>query len=149
MKNSMQTDVEEFMVACGQEVAKFPCIPTEDVENLRVSLMTEELLGADELIESMRNLDLTGIADGIADLLYVVLGTAAAYGIDAQAVFSEVHRSNMTKVGPDGKVIRREDGKILKPETFEPARVEAEVWRQIRLEVPGELPVIEGELVEE
>lgn len=68
--------------------------------------------------------DIVGIADAIADLLYVVFGAAVTYGIDAQAVFDEVHRSNMTKVWEDGTVHRREeDGKILKPLGYSPARI--------------------------
>lgn len=120
---TMQAKVEEFMKACGQEVKTRPELVDEKTRVLRKDLMVEELEGVDELLWSMHKGDIVGIADGLADLLYVVLGTAAAYGIDAEAVFNEVHRSNMTKVGPDGTVIRREDGKILKPDTFSPADV--------------------------
>lgn len=135
--NSMQLDVEDFMRACGQDVLLYPQIPSDEVAQLRINLMIEALLGStnpvygslavlsksDELVQSIVNKDIVGIADGLADLLYVVFGTAAAYGINVQTIFDELHRSTMTKVGPDGQVIRQEDGKILKPETFEPADV--------------------------
>lgn len=126
--NSMQQDVETFMKACGQEVLPYPAytdIP-EETEELREELMIEELLGKGELIDSMRKGDLVGIADGIADVLYVVLGTAAAYGINAQVAFNEAHRTNMLKAVWDNEtsswtVIRSESGKILKPEGWRPA----------------------------
>jgi predicted HAD superfamily Cof-like phosphohydrolase len=63
------------------------------------------------------------LAKELADLLYVVYGTADLLEIPLEAVFAEVHRSNMSKVGPDGQVLRREDGKILKPSTYREADV--------------------------
>lgn len=63
------------------------------------------------------------LAKELADILYVVYGTADLLEIPIEAVFGEVHRSNMSKVGPDGQVIRREDGKILKPDTYREADV--------------------------
>jgi hypothetical protein len=56
-----------------------------------------------------------------ADLLYVVYGIFARFGVDADKVFALVHQANMSKMGPDGKPIRREDGKILKSENYRPA----------------------------
>jgi predicted HAD superfamily Cof-like phosphohydrolase len=63
------------------------------------------------------------LAKELADVLYIVYGTADLLEIPLEAVFAEVHRSNMSKVGPDGQVIRREDGKILKPDTYREADV--------------------------
>jgi predicted HAD superfamily Cof-like phosphohydrolase len=64
--------------------------------------------------------DLAAVAKEMADLLYVVYGTAVSYGIDMDPVFREVHRSNMSKVGG----YKREDGKWVKPATYSPARIE-------------------------
>jgi NTP pyrophosphatase (non-canonical NTP hydrolase) len=119
--NPMQLDVEMFMISCGQEVNNKPALVDDTTRDLRISLMEEELLGDGELVDSMKNGDMVGIADGLADLLYVVFGTASAYGINMQAVFDEVQRSNMSKIPEDGILLRREDGKILKPATFSPA----------------------------
>lgn len=66
--------------------------------------------------------DLIEVADALADLLYVVYRAALAYGLPIDEIFAEVHRSNMTKF-PGGKVIRREDGKILKPDTWEAPKI--------------------------
>ena len=60
------------------------------------------------------------IADALGDLLYVVYGAGHAFGIDLDECFKEFHASNMSKLGPDGKPIKREDGKVLKPDTFFP-----------------------------
>lgn len=65
----------------------------EDIRH-RVALMQEEL---DEYEVAANELDLVEVADGLGDLLYVVLGTCVAHGIDIQAIFDEIHRSNMTK----------------------------------------------------
>lgn len=146
--NPMQADIQKFMEACDQEVKKYPEIPSEDIRNLRIKLMIEELLGSttptgvlvtsksDELIQSMLNNDLVGIADGIADVLYVVIGTAVAYGINIQEVFNEVQRSNMTKAVWDDEnqkwtTIKNEFGKVLKPETFSKANIHPIIVRQI------------------
>jgi predicted HAD superfamily Cof-like phosphohydrolase len=82
--------------------------------------MTEELR---ELLEAMRAEDVTEIADGLADLLYVVFGTAVAYGIPMDGVFAEVHRSNMTKLGSDGKPVIGAEGKRLKGPGYVPPNI--------------------------
>jgi predicted HAD superfamily Cof-like phosphohydrolase len=84
---------------------------------LRERLIHEEF---EELKEAMAKNDLAGIAKELADLLYVVYGTAVSYGIDMDPVFREVHRSNMSKVGG----YKRDDGKWVKPLTYSPAAIE-------------------------
>lgn len=75
--------------------------------------------------------DIYQIADALADILYVVYFTANVYGLDMEELFKEVHRSNMTKVWPDGKVYKDEYGKVIKPATYSPARLEDIVDNQI------------------
>jgi len=82
--------------------------------------------------------DLVGVADGLADVLYVVIGTAVAYGIDIQEVFDEVHRSNLSKTVWDEEqqrytIEKDEFGKGIKPPTYSPAALEPIVLRQIAL----------------
>lgn len=91
---------------------------------------------SDELIASMLKGDLVGIADGIADVLYVVIGTSAAYGIDIQEVFDEVHRSNLSKsVWSEEQqrylVQKDQYGKLIKTDTYSPADIEPIIQRQI------------------
>lgn len=88
-----------------------PKIPPQEVVDLRKKLILEEL---NEFIEAANNKDIIEVADGLADLLYVIYGAACAFGIDLQPVFWEVHRSNMSKLGG----YKREDGKLIKPDTY-------------------------------
>jgi len=112
--------VKEFMTACGQEVNVVPTMPDEATRQLRHSILVEEVM---ELQYAETNID---ALDAITDILYVLLGTAHAYGLadKLEVAFNEVHRSNMTKVMPDGKVLRREDGKIIKPDAYEPPNLQ-------------------------
>jgi len=71
-----------------------------------------------------QTVNVVNLAKELADLLYVVYGTAAAYGIPIDDVYREVHRSNMSKLGPDGKPIYREDGKVLKGPNYTPADIQ-------------------------
>lgn len=108
----------EWHNAFGVPILPVPTNPVYNRLRLRKTLILEE---ARELFEAMDAGDLIEVADGIGDLLVVTYGTAAEYGIDADAVYAEVHRSNMSKLGRDGKPILREDGKILKgPDFFKP-----------------------------
>ena len=110
--------VRNFMKAFGQEVKRSPEFPTEETAKLRIELIVEEL---NELIDAKEDKDLIGIADALTDILYVTYGAGHAFGIDLDECFREVQRSNMSKLGEDGKPIYREDGKVLKgPNYSEP-----------------------------
>ena len=112
------TRVVDFMNNFGQEVKYNPEFPDEKVQKLRISLIEEEL---EELKEAIENKDVVGVADALTDILYVTYGAGAAFGIDLDKCFEEVHNSNMSKLDRDGRPIYREDGKILKgPDYFEP-----------------------------
>jgi 8-oxo-dGTP diphosphatase len=93
----------------------------QDVKELRCALVEEE---AAELREAIAGDDIVGIADAIADLLYVVHGAALTFGIPTNEVFAEVHRSNMTKLGADGAPILRADGMVMKGPNYSPPRLE-------------------------
>lgn len=111
-----QNDVREFMQKVGQDNYTKPCAdPGMKAFLLRRNLMEEELL---ELVEGMKHNDLIEIADGLADLMYVVLGTAVAYGIEMQPIWDEVHRSNMSKF-IDGH--KDWNGKWIKGPSYSPA----------------------------
>ena len=113
--------VEEFHQTYGLPVRTMPGLDVgAGVQNLRKRLMREEL---DEVCAAVDRGDLIEVADGLADLLYVVCGTAITFGIDLDAVVREVHRSNMTKLGSDGHPIYRADGKVMKGPGFEVPRI--------------------------
>lgn len=84
---------------------------------VRCNLMQEEL---DEYRQAAEAGDLVGVADALTDLMYVVLGTYLAHGLQdvAEELFAEVHRSNMSKLDGEGQPIYRPDGKVLKSDLF-------------------------------
>lgn len=105
------TDVRDFHIAFGQLVGEKPNLPDENERHLRKVLLQEEF---NEYLDAEKDNDIIEIADALADIIYIACGTAVAYGIPLDKIFDEVHRSNMAKL-VDGKVLRREDGKIQKP----------------------------------
>ena len=110
--------VGAWMKTFGQEVKTKPEMADVEVATLRYDLIKEEL---DELFEALGNKDMVEIADALTDILYVTYGAGHAFGIDLDKCFEEVQRSNMSKLGVDGKPIYREDGKVLKgPNYFKP-----------------------------
>ena len=108
--------VREFMEKFGQEVKTSPELPSKQVGDLRLELIAEEL---NELWDALEAKDIVEVADALTDILYVTYGAGLAFGIDLDKCFAEVQRSNMTKLGEDGKPIYREDGKIKKGPNYE------------------------------
>lgn len=131
-------DVTDFHNAMGQPVYRELHTPGDDRVKLRADLIFEECL---EFMESVFDgfeaysyddyethvrwgtgvkVDHVALADGLADLIYVCIGAANEFGIPLDKVWAEVHRSNMAKIGPNGEVKRREDGKVIKPDGWTP-----------------------------
>ncbi|MGQ0811023.1 MAG: MazG nucleotide pyrophosphohydrolase domain-containing protein [Nitrospiraceae bacterium] len=111
-----QRMVAEFHRTFDIVIGQTPSIPDEATRGLRVRLIQEEF---DEVKEAWANRDLVSLAKELADLLYVVYGTAVSCGIDMKPVFREVHRSNLSKVGG----YKRDDGKWIKPTTYSRADI--------------------------
>ena len=110
--------VGTFMKTFGQEVKSRPSLSTDKINNLRLSLIKEEL---EELKDAMKKKDLLEIADALTDILYVTYGAGHAFGINLDKCFDEVQRSNMSKLGADSKPIYNENGKVMKgPNYFKP-----------------------------
>ena len=107
--------VGDFMEAFGQEVLQVPTLPDFNLAQLRLDLINEEV---QELQDGFSKGSMLEIADALTDILYVVYGAGHAFGIDLDECFFEVHRSNMTKLGPDGRPIYRDDGKVMKGENY-------------------------------
>ena len=94
--------------------------PDKETVGLQHRLMEEE---NNEYLEAANDGDLELVADALGDKLYILCGTIIAHGMQHKIVevFNEIHRSNMSKLGADGKPVRRDDGKVLKgPEYFLP-----------------------------
>ena len=110
--------VKKFMETFGQEVKTKPEFPSEKIVNLRYGLIKEEL---EEFEQALKDKNLTEVADSLTDILYVTYGAGVAFGIDLDKCFDEVQRSNMSKLGADGKPIYNKDGKVMKgPKYFKP-----------------------------
>ena len=110
--------VKKFMEVFGQEVKTKAEFPSEKIIKLRLNLIQEEL---DEFDQALKNKDLKEVADALTDILYVTYGAGHAFGIDLDKCFEEVQRSNMSKLGEDGKPIYNEKGKVRKgPKYFQP-----------------------------
>ena len=107
-----------FMKTFGQEVKVSPSLSTNQISELRVSLINEEL---EELKAAINKKDLLEVADALTDILYVTYGAGHAFGINLDKCFDEVQNSNMSKLGKDGKPIYNELGKVMKgPNYFKP-----------------------------
>ena len=92
----------------------------ENKNILRFNLMKEE---NEEYLEAVQNKNIVEIADALGDMLYILCGTIIEHGLlhKIEAVFDEIQRSNMSKLGLDGEPIYREDGKVIKgPNYFKP-----------------------------
>jgi predicted HAD superfamily Cof-like phosphohydrolase len=104
--------VADFHSAFDLPMASQPTTSVPDeLRQLRVDLLVEEVR---EFAEATDAKDIIGLADALADILYVTYGAAVTYGIDLDAVVREVHRSNMSKLDENGQPVLREDGKVLK-----------------------------------
>ncbi len=113
--------VHEFHSTFGLGIKNEPTGDLGENKNLlRFNLMKEE---NEEYLEAVQNNDITEIADALGDMLYILCGTILEHGLQhkIEAVFDEIQRSNMSKLGEDGKPIYREDGKVIKgPNYFKP-----------------------------
>ncbi len=113
--------VQEFHTAFEIGYKNAPVADLGEAKNtLRFNLMKEE---NEEYLEAAQNNDLVEVADALGDMLYILCGTIIEHGMQhkIEEVFNEIQRSNMSKLGEDGKPIYREDGKVLKgPNYFKP-----------------------------
>lgn len=111
--------VADFHQSFKVPVENEPVIPSKERCELRYKLIREEL---EEFRQAFENGDLVEVADALTDLQYVVFGSVLEFGLQHkfEALFSEVQRSNMSKLDENGKPIFREDGKVLKSDRWSP-----------------------------
>jgi|TARA_B110000261_G_C12776544_1_gene234650 predicted HAD superfamily Cof-like phosphohydrolase len=110
--------VKNFMQTFGQEIKTSAEFPNKKIVNLRYELIKEEL---EELNQAIKDKELKEVADALTDILYVTYGAGHAFGIDLDKCFDEVQKSNMSKLGLNGKPIYNEAGKVMKgPNYFKP-----------------------------
>ena len=131
-------NVKKFMETFGQEVKTKAEFPSDKIVKLRYDLIKEEL---DEFEKAVKEKNLKEIADSLTDILYVTYGAGHAFGIDLDKCFDEVQRSNMSKLGEDGKPIYNESGKVMKgPKYFQPDLKKFIKWRGVLL--PGAVNLV-------
>ena len=107
-----------FMKVFGQEVKQNASFSTDKINELRLSLIKEEV---QELVDAIDKKDLVEVADALTDILYVTYGTGHAFGINLDKCFEEVQNSNMSKLDKNGKPVYNENGKVMKgPNYFKP-----------------------------
>ena len=110
--------VKKFMQTFGQEIKENAEFPSERITKLRTDLIEEEL---SELRIAIKNKNIKEVADALTDILYVTYGAGHSFGINLDDCFNEVQKSNMSKLGSDGKPIYNESGKVMKgPNYFKP-----------------------------
>ena len=110
--------VKAFMNTYGQDVKEKAEFPENKIVQLRIDLIQEEL---NELKEAIKNNDIVEVADALTDILYVTYGAGHSFGVNLDECFDEVQRSNMSKLGEDGKPIYNDSGKVMKgPNYFAP-----------------------------
>ena len=110
--------VKTFMETFGQEIVGKASFPKDEIISLRYDLIKEEL---SELKEAIEKRDIKEVADALTDILYVTYGAGHAFGINLDKCFEEVQRSNMSKLGLNGKPIYNDKGKVMKgPNYFKP-----------------------------
>ena len=107
--------VKTFMTTYEQEVKESASFPDENIIKLRLKLIKEEL---EELEQALNDKNLLEVADALTDILYVTYGAGHSFGINLDACFEEVQRSNMSKLDEDGKPIYNEYGKVMKGPNF-------------------------------
>lgn len=136
-----QEDVAEMMHLFGQDVRSLPDMIADPKERLlAANLIVEEALefaaamgltpimedGKVKLVPDGSTPDLIEAVDAVGDILVVTYGASNRLGVNAQKIFDEVNRSNMSKVWPDGTIHKREsDFKVIKPDTYSPADIES------------------------
>ena len=119
--NPIVASLLEFNEAFEIPKLETPGLGPDELIELRIKLLTEEV---QEYAEAARSGDLVEVLDALADIGYILAGTIINHGMQDiyDDAFNEVHRSNMAKL-VDGKVIRRDDGKVLKPEGWQPPQL--------------------------
>jgi predicted HAD superfamily Cof-like phosphohydrolase len=144
--DSMKTNFEQVKEFHEVFLGSDPNIPTDisyDEKRLRISLLVEELkefcveLGFELKVTLLpvvenKSVDMSNVAKELADILYVAYGAGSKFGVDMDAVFKEVHRSNMTKLDNDGKPIFRSDGKIIKSDNYQAANIDRVLDDQVK-----------------
>ncbi|WP_152346635.1 nucleoside triphosphate pyrophosphohydrolase family protein [Brevibacterium sp. CFH 10365] len=136
---SKATDVREFMTACEQPVREQPTVISDVEKWERFCMLTEEFSEHKQALTALKQANenhspsgikdaMTELADSLVDMVYIILGTAHAYGLDFDELWGAVHRNNLTKIDPETGLVLKVNGKVQKPEGYVPVDLRSLIY---------------------
>lgn len=120
--NKFEDGVRLFHQTYKCHIASQVGFPDQKIRDVRINILKEEW---EEYLQAEADNDIVEVADALGDMLYIIWGTAISYGLPLETVFDEIQRSNMSKLGEDGKPIYREDGKVMKGKNYSPPDIKS------------------------
>ena len=132
-------DVKAFMLACDQPVRDEPTVVSDAEKWERFSMLTEEFSEHKKALKDLKRAveyhsksgtkdAMTDLADSLVDMVYIIIGTAHAYGFDFDELWRLVHENNMTKIDPETGLVLKVNGKTQKPEGFVPVDLRSAIY---------------------
>lgn len=133
------SDVKAFMLACDQPVRDEPTVVSDTEKWERFSMLTEEFSEHKKALKQLKKAveyhsksgtkdAMTELADSLVDMVYIIIGTAHAYGFDFDKLWRLVHENNMTKIDPETGLVLKVNGKTQKPEGFVPVDLRSSIF---------------------
>ena len=133
------SDVKAFMLACDQPVRDQPTVVSDQEKWERFSMLTEEFSEHKKALKDLKRAveyhsksgtkdAMTELADSLVDMVYIIIGTAHAYGFDFDELWRLVHENNISKIDPETGLVLKVNGKVQKPEGFVPVDLRSSIF---------------------
>ena len=133
------SDVKAFMLACDQPVRDQPTVVSDQEKWERFSMLTEEFSEHKKALKDLKRAveyhsksgtkdAMTELADSLVDMVYIIIGTAHAYGFDFDELWRLVHENNISKIDPETGLVLKANGKVQKPEGFVPVDLRSSIY---------------------
>ena len=133
------SDVKAFMLACDQPVRDQPTVVSDQEKWERFSMLTEEFSEHKKALKDLKRAveyhsksgtkdAMTELADSLVDMVYIIIGTAHAYGFDFDKLWRLVHENNISKIDPETGLVLKVNGKVQKPEGFVPVDLRSSIF---------------------
>ena len=133
------SDVKAFMLACDQPVRDQPTVVSDQERWERFSMLTEEFSEHKKALKDLKMAveyhsksgtkdAMTELADSLVDMVYIIIGTAHAYGFDFDKLWRLVHENNISKIDPETGLVLKVNGKVQKPEGFVPVDLRSAIY---------------------
>lgn len=132
-------DVKAFMLSCDQSVRSEPTVVSDQERWERFSMLTEEFSEHKKALKDLKRAveyhsksgtkdAMTELADSLVDMVYIIIGTAHAYGFDFDKLWRLVHENNISKIDPETGLVLKVNGKVQKPEGFVPVDLRSSIF---------------------